>query len=419
MAENDELSHHDLDDLLEELRARTDAKSDELRESHDAEIAGPRDSLGGVDTASLVEAVKDNQKVIYGVDDRKDLFEISDPALLRDADCVVSLFRAGSIDDNNDGTSTLRTVNFGASRNLCSGEAFREQPSGAFCSGFLVSRDIVATAGHCIDVGSVDQTRFVFGFMMIDSATAQTTISNGEIYSGVAIVGRVLDTSGADWALVRLDRGVTNHVIPNVRTSGRIPRNQAVHVIGHPSGLPIKVAGGANVRDNSPKTFFVANLDTYGGNSGSPVFNSDTHQVEGILVRGERDFVSADGCMVSLVCPTTGCRGEDCTRTTELRLNDLVFAAEGSVTLLRVHDVGTRYGPRHDQINVEVVIQLDSERGRSFGFQLRTGSDENAQRRMLDVLRDAFNHDRRVRIDYQWSGTGTNNGRLFRVARIS
>jgi len=45
--------------------------------------------------------------------------------------------------------------------------------------------------------------------------------------------------------------------------------------------------------------------------------NSDTHEVEGILVRGEADFVQQGTCPVSLVCPTTGCRGEDCTRTTE------------------------------------------------------------------------------------------------------
>ena len=51
--------------------------------------------------------------------------------------------------------------------------------------------------------------------------------------------------------------------------------------------------------------------------SGSPVFNSDTHEVEGILVRGETDFVTQGSCRVSLVCPSSGCRGEDCTRTTE------------------------------------------------------------------------------------------------------
>jgi hypothetical protein len=61
----------------------------------------------------------------------------------------------------------------------------------------------------------------------------------------------------------------------------------------------------------------VANLDTYGGNSGSPVFNATNHQVEGILVRGENDFVTNGSCYVSLVCPTTGCRGEDVTRCSE------------------------------------------------------------------------------------------------------
>jgi hypothetical protein len=71
------------------------------------------------------------------------------------------------------------------------------------------------------------------------------------------------------------------------------------------------------VRNNAPAAFFVANLDTYGGNSGSPVFNSNTREVEGVLVRGETDFATQGGCQVSLVCPTSGCRGEDCTRTTE------------------------------------------------------------------------------------------------------
>lgn len=40
--------------------------------------------------------------------------------------------------------------------------------------------------------------------------------------------------------------------------------------------------------------------------------------VEGILVRGEADYVSNGTCNVSKVCPSTGCRGEDCTRIAEL-----------------------------------------------------------------------------------------------------
>jgi Peptidase S46 len=70
------------------------------------------------------------------------------------------------------------------------------------------------------------------------------------------------------------------------------------------------------VRSNRRRAFFVANLDTYGGNSGSPVVDQHTHVVEGILVNGEDDFVQYDGCNVSVVCPDAGCQGEAVTRST-------------------------------------------------------------------------------------------------------
>ncbi len=121
-------------------------------------------------------------------------------------------------------------------------------------------------------------------------------------------------------------------------------------MIGHPVGLPTKFAGEAVVRSNQQSAFFVANLDTYGGNSGSPVFNSDTHEVEGILVRGETDFVPQGGCNVSLVCPTSGCRGEDCTRTTEF--SNLV---PSSAPLRNPVLIQSRFGSKG---NFELVVPL-------------------------------------------------------------
>jgi len=296
-------------DLLQELRNRHRTRfflwprlNGDLRDFGDEAIA-----------AALIGS----QKLIYGIDDRSDVYQLSPGPDLDDVDSAVALFRAAGVADNGDGTSTLRTVNFGSEQNLCPGERFREQPTGAFCSGVLVAPDIIATAGHCVNSGNVTDVRFVFGFRMRDATTAQTVIGNREIYRGVALVGHQLVGNGSDWALVRLDRNVTNHRIARIRRTGRIADGQAVHVIGHPSGLPTKFAGGAVVRDNAQGAFFVANLDTYGGNSGSPVFNSDTHEVEGLLVRGDTDFVRQGTCQVSLVCPTTGCRGEDCTRATE------------------------------------------------------------------------------------------------------
>jgi hypothetical protein len=78
--------------------------------------------------------------------------------------------------------------------------------------------------------------------------------------------------------------------------------------------LPLKVAGGAKVRSNSSPGYFVANLDTYGGNSGSAVFNAQTLKVEGVLVRGETDFNDSGSCTVSNRCSDSSCRGEDVTR---------------------------------------------------------------------------------------------------------
>src|SRR5262249_26083654 len=74
-----------------------------------------------------------------------------------------------------------------------------------------------------------------------------------------------------------------------------------VHVLGHPSGLPLKLARQDSksrviVPSDPTATTFVALLDTFGGNSGSPVFRSgpetDPHfEVEGILIEGRADYV--------------------------------------------------------------------------------------------------------------------------------
>jgi V8-like Glu-specific endopeptidase len=324
-----ELDDFSAEELLLELRLREeqDLERGELEadESGAPVEAEPEEDeadfnpeLRDIETEAIAAALLDQQKVIYGVDDRKDIFQINDAALLRDTDSVVALFEKDTVQDNGDGTSSLVTSTFQEAYGVCNSEPFRKQPVGAFCSGFLVARDVVATAGHCVDNATLSSIRFVFGFRMVTANAAQTKIPNGEIYRGTQLIGRRLTPGGLDWALVRLNRPVQNHRPAPIRRRSRIGTGARVHVIGHPCGLPTKVAGGAKVRDNTPTPFFVANLDTYGGNSGSPVFNSATHRVEGILVRGERDFRQQGNCQVSLVCPTTGCRGEDVTRITKL-----------------------------------------------------------------------------------------------------
>lgn len=295
--------------ILEELNQRqseSDPSAKNLRE------------LAEYESTILHKELKRSQKLVYGVDDRQDLYQVSDQRIRNLADSVVSLIDVSRISDNGDNTSTILTVPFGESNELCDSERYREQPTAPRCSGFLVAPDIIATAGHCINRNNLARNRFVFGFRMINETEANLVISNNDIFRGVSLIVREEISTGADFALVRLDRPVVGHTIVPIRRSNKIDDDEDVFVIGHPSGLPLKFANGAQVRDNFSSSFFTANLDTYGGNSGSPVFNERDGVVEGILVRGDRDFVRTDsGCRVSNVCPTTGCRGEDVTRTTE------------------------------------------------------------------------------------------------------
>lgn len=311
--------HLDLDKVpTSDIRAELHARAKSVAKTTATFDAAPASPLAFAPTDALVKTLLNQEKVIYGVDDRKDFFEFKSDAKVRElANSVTALFFDTDVVDNGDGTSTLRTQPFGQSRGLCSGERFFNQPIGAFCSGFLVGTDLIATAGHCANTGNVTTILFIFGFRMEDANNPVTRIPNKDIYRGKAVLGREEQGAGADWGLIQLDRSVTDRAVLTVRRTGRISDTAAVSVIGHPTGLPVKYADGANVRDNTPTAFFVANLDTYGGNSGSPVFGAN-HVVEGILVRGEADFVSNGTCNVSKVCPSTGCRGEDCTRITEL-----------------------------------------------------------------------------------------------------
>ena len=93
-----------------------------------------------------------------------------------------------------------------------------------------------------------------------------------------------------------------------------------------------------------------------------------------------------------------------------------MLSARGLVTWLRINDVGGGFGPNTDRIDAEVIVALDTEPGRAFGFQLRADANLPARRRMLGLLRDAFAHDRPLAIDYLC--TGRHNGTLIRAAEL-
>ncbi|MBN8540871.1 MAG: trypsin-like peptidase domain-containing protein [Deltaproteobacteria bacterium] len=250
--------------------------------------------------------------VIYGADNRLEVFEELDASRRDLARSVVAIMSVNSLRATGPTINQITGSKYGESNNLCKTEKFYDQLAPAYCSGFLVADNIIATAGHCVqDADFCKDARFVFDFSIDSKGRDPHTVKIDDTYGCKKVLHEEMDGNGADFALVELDRPVVGRT--PVRFANAAPKvGDSVVVIGHPVGLPAKIAGGAKVRRNSTG-FFVANLDTYGGNSGSAVFNVTTNEVAGVLVRGETDFIKRGSCNVSYQCKDELCRGEDVT----------------------------------------------------------------------------------------------------------
>ncbi len=103
-------------------------------------------------------------------------------------------------------------------------------------------------------------------------------------------------------------------------------------LLGHPNGLPLKVADSASVLRNDEPRSFDTDLDAFQGNSGSPVFDAASRKVIGIVSHGHADNVREGSCKVPRVCkPGDGCYLDTASGTWNMKadLEALGTAAEG------------------------------------------------------------------------------------------
>lgn len=285
-------------------------------------------------TDTLRKTLSELNKVIYGGitggDGRIEYYQETEERIKKNANGVVALFLKSSIIDKGDGTSMLKTEPFSKYDNvkLCGTERFKEQPKGSFCTGFIVGKNLIVTAGHCLksrlfdNKNFVDEVLLVSGFRLNEPNKANLVIKNSNIYKPIKVVQAGLTREGIDFAVLEVDAEIDDSKVLELE-SRKVNLNENVYVIGHPVGLPLKIAKGAQVKNNTNSRFFMADLDTYGGNSGSPVFDSN-NKVIGILVRGARDFIYSyeSKCYTSNVCPTfisddQRCGGESVSRTNQ------------------------------------------------------------------------------------------------------
>ncbi len=315
--------------------------------------------------------------VVYGKDDRflvnssmdkryVDLVDRIAPSIALMID--LNDLRRGKLLDSKEGKESIQEViapSLAHEKNLCSSEKFRDVPVLGTCTGFLVGEDLLLTAGHCIKGPiSCQRKKWLFDYrqeMMnivdykfespisklknIENSEVELPPKNNKYFKmqfpvnnivGCKEIIRRIDDSDnkIDFALIRLDRKVIGRQPLKYRKTGRLPDDAKVLAFGHPWGMPLTIAPVGNIRSNNQDYFFTTNTDTFRGNSGSPVINAETLEVEGLLVRGEDDaitFKEGEGdnsfvCKKVKVCDEGSCDGEDATRITSIP--DLILSPE-------------------------------------------------------------------------------------------
>jgi hypothetical protein len=236
------------------------------------------------------------QPIIYGSDDRLDVYEHPDAVLQGVArSSAVALVPRSRIQRSKEGDFFIFTQPLEEAFHVCADERFAAQPTAAECSGVLIDDDLVLTAGHCFPSDDVcSRYAIMFDYFLRDSARLEP-LSWGDIYGCRRIVKRVVspDPSAVpriDYAIIQLDRSATGRKPVTVRKGPLLP-GEPLSTIGCASGLPMKIDSGAHVlaTRGDALDYFLLDSDTFQGSSGSGVFDVNGALV-GVLVRGGEDY---------------------------------------------------------------------------------------------------------------------------------
>ncbi|OUR95443.1 hypothetical protein A9Q84_16555 [Halobacteriovorax marinus] len=292
---------------------------------------------------SSVISVSATEKVAYGEDNRVDVVDSANTIMKE-----LSLSTATQIPNKNltlkdNGSYDLAQttlaqfmpqLSWGVP--LCKGEKFENQLAIGNCSGFLVGDKYLVTAGHCMaSLSDCSGSKWVFDYKK--GEIEDYNLEASKVYSCKRVIKQQLDgATKSDYALIELDRVVEGRAPLKFRTEGKIALEDGLVVIGSPSGLPLKIAGDSVVKVNTNDVYFEADLDTFGGNSGSAVFNATTGEVEGILVRGAKDYSrvkdeAGNSCMTVNMCEEYGgygCDGEEVTRISMVGITEAITKNE-------------------------------------------------------------------------------------------
>lgn len=268
-------------------------------------------------------------KVIYNEDTRQEIALESPTDIMQFVQKrTLAIVHSADFHTQPSGDIIFLPRHYGRAFKLCEDERFYNQPSLAKCTASVIGKDLILTAGHCVSESGCQFTRFLSDFVLGENGENPIRTTTENIYRCKKIIYEN-DNPASDMAIVQLDREFPHS--PLNLAEAPLTLQDEILAVGHPSGLPMKSSGLGPIRKFSGN-LITAELETFGGNSGSPVFKKNSSVIEGILVAGETDFVLSENkkCYKTNVCTSTSCSGEDITSAQFIRsvLNRKLFVQD-------------------------------------------------------------------------------------------
>jgi len=244
-----------------------------------------------------------SEKAIFGDNSMMDYYQVSDE-LKKLADSTVAFISKNSlIYDSTTKTYKLANEMKVSANYLDDNEDFVNQNILSFCSGAYLGNSYILSAGHCVDASNINSSNYfknvyiVFGWRYESDNTPVLTFNEDQVYTIKEVKIRNLSTSISslndllnnyeDYSLLVLDKEPKNKKPLIVDKNADIKEGKQVFTIGYPLGMAVKInkPEDATIKIVGKNTF-QTNIDAFGGNSGGPVFDSNTKKIIGILVTG-------------------------------------------------------------------------------------------------------------------------------------
>jgi hypothetical protein len=187
----------------------------------------------------------------------------------------------------------LHLTHYGHRRSLWRGDYLWDERclSNARGTAVLVKPNLIMTARHVLKgfdpctTNPALQFSAIFGFHRSEDRTVSPfVVRSTQVFRIVRVLEKPNARTEDDWVLAELDRDVNTslHPVVTVRTKDDALK-YPVYCLNHGLGLPARFALGWTGERQSDRIFRVG-LELFDGASGSPLFDSCTHELVGIAL---------------------------------------------------------------------------------------------------------------------------------------